>query len=423
MTDKKKPSCFISYCHEDSNRAAIALLVEEIRSIAGTDIQFHWDHDLITGSRLGQFMDHIFTVDAVIVLLSPAYKKRIDSREKGAYEEYQRIMDRITKVEELKRKPNKSDSDELATREASFSLFPYIFQGTGETVCPESWADLKYGSLVQWTIYKDVHGNQYVHDGIRKQYRPEFKKIATHIKSNHLTRAPQYSELYDDIFKQLFRKSKHEDSKGYLDDNPDIAEHLFVKTHYYDEVKSQKAFILAGRKGAGKTTLTDNLAKIHKNKYKEHFPIKADNFELETILAMVNIPQQIASETSYLIRRERVFRIAWEIFIYIHCMEIILRERQGRGLKPNQEKAAPRLEEFIAKSFNRDTLKSPLEKTSIFMWALNKVIEQIGTGIDRSRGDSSSSFLHDLDERTTTTHILESVFTTDVLYPFANIVR
>jgi hypothetical protein len=33
-----KPSCFISYCHEDTNKNAVIKLVEELKEISGTKI-------------------------------------------------------------------------------------------------------------------------------------------------------------------------------------------------------------------------------------------------------------------------------------------------------------------------------------------------------------------------------------------------
>lgn len=340
LKNSKKPSCFISYCHEDTNKMAVAKLVEELKEISGTDIDFYWDRDLLTGAQLKQFMDNLYTCDAAIVLLSPVYKRRVDAREKGVYEEYQRIMHRLEALENLRRKPNKTQDDTIAIRNSSFSVFPYIFQGTGESSCPVGLSDHKYESLSQWNIYRDEHGNYYVSDAIKKQYRSEFKKILSHIIANHFTKAPLYSRMYEEIFDNLFRTVKHEDSKGYLDKNPDVAEHLFVKTHAYQEVKAQRAYILTGRKGTGKTTLTDNLARIHRNTYKEHFPIKLDDFELETIVAILSMPQ-ISSDTSFVVRRERAFRIAWEIFIYVHCMEIVIHEYKNKGLKSSQEKAVP----------------------------------------------------------------------------------
>jgi energy-coupling factor transporter ATP-binding protein EcfA2 len=367
-------------------------------------------------------MDSIYTCDAAVILLSPAYKKRVDAREKGVYEEYQRIMDRLNELEQLRRKSGKTRQDILLIRQSSFSVFPYIFQGSGESSCPTGLSNHKYESLSNWNVFRSQQGDYYVSDSIKKQYRNEFAQIISHIIDNHFTKAPSYSETYEHIFHHLFRTVKQEDVKGFLDKNPEIAERLFVKTQAYQEVKAQRAYILTGRKGTGKTTLTDNLARIHKNFYKEHFPIKLDDFELEAIVGMLSIPQ-IASDISFIIRRERVFRIAWMLFIYVHCMEILIIERKNRGLKPNQEKAAPYIEKFIADKFMYDTSKSPLRKAAVYMWALHQIIEYINNCIANSRTQDQAIFFYDLNESIADENILENIISKEVLFPFFNILR
>lgn len=418
----KKPSCFISYSHEDTNREAISLLVQELKDLAGTDITFHWDRDQLTGSRLKAFMDQLHTCDAVILLLTPAYKQRVDGRFGGVYEEYQRIMDRSVQLEYLRRKRKKDITDIRNLRKSMFSIFPYIFVGTGETACPEALTDFKYEILTQWHIFKDSGGQSYVADTVRKQYRCEFMRIISYIHANHLTSTPEYSSLFDDIFQKLFRTTKHEDTKGYLDDNPKIAEHLFVKTHAYEELKAQSAYILTGRKGTGKTTLTEYLARLQPTKYKQHFAIKLDNFELETILERLSKPQA-ASDTTYVVRRERVFRITWTIFIYVHCMEIVIYEHKTRGLNPDQEKALPYIEDFFNKTFQHDVQRVPLRKTAVYQWALNRVIEEIDKGIKEARSSGHAVFSHDIDEHVADESLLEAAIPKEVLYPFSNILK
>jgi energy-coupling factor transporter ATP-binding protein EcfA2 len=419
---KAKPSCFISYCHEDTNKQAIQFLVDELKLLAGSDLVFYWDRDLLTGSRLKSFMDQLYTSDAILLLLSPAYKQKVDSRKGGVYEEYQRIMHRLEELASLRRKTNKSMADNRDLRQKIFSLFPYIFVGTGETSCPDAFSDHKYETLTHWHVYKDASGNFYIADGVKKQYRAEFERIIGNIHANHATRAPEYSTLFEEIFGKLFRTVKHEDTKGYLDEDPQIAERLFVKTHAYQELKAQSAYILTGRKGTGKTTLTEYLAKLQPGKYKEHIPIKLDDFELETVSGLLFKPQ-VASDTAYLIRRERVFRVAWEIFIYVHCMEIVICENKKRGLNLDQQKALPYLEEFIARTFHPDGEKTPLRKPAIYKWALGKLIEGIDEGISNARAEEEAEFLYDLDEHVASETLVESAISKEVLYPFSNILK
>ena len=182
-TEEKKPSCFISYCHEDTNKDAILLLVEELRALSSEDIVFHWDRNQVTGSKLVTFMDKLYTADAVILLLSPAYKRKVDERIGGVYEEYERIMGRLDDVERLRRKRNKGLADIRELRKADFTLFPYIFVGSGDTACPHAFADRKYEALTQWHVHKDSKGNLYIADFVKSQLKIKSWKNQSSVSS------------------------------------------------------------------------------------------------------------------------------------------------------------------------------------------------------------------------------------------------
>ena len=420
LSTGKKPSCFVSYCQKDINVESLSFLIQELRELSNYEINFFWDRDQLTGINLNNFMDELYICDAVILLLSPAYKDRIDNQIGGAYDEFQRIMGRLKELEELRRKQNKDIKEIIRLRKSEFSFFPYIYTGTGETACPEVLKEFKYENLSKWQVFKDSKGKSYVDKTVKKQYRQEFSRVISHIYANHLPKSPEYNSIFEEVFQKLFRTPKYEDAKGYLDEDPEIARHLFVKTHVYYELKEQHAFVLTGRKGTGKTTLTEYISKLQPTKYKEHFTINVDDFELESIAALISQPK-ILSEFTNIIRRERVFRIAWEIFIYIHCMEIIILEHQKRGLNSVQERALPHVENFINKTFNQDVRTTPLKKTGVFRWVLEKVINAIERNISEARNTNYSEFVFDLDSLTTKEHILETVLTKEVLYPFGNI--
>ncbi len=317
---------------------------------------------------------------------------------------------------------NKDINDQIKLRETDFSLFPYIFVGTGESSCPLSLRDFKYASLSQWHVFKDPRGNSYISDNVKDQYFDEFTSLINTIYSKYLSKAPEYSHFFDEVFQKLFRTVKQEDAQGYLDEDPKIAKHLFVKTHAYKELRDQSAYILTGRKGTGKTTLTEYLPKFHPTKYKEHLPIKMDDFELETIMELMSRPQ-IMSDSSNVIRKEHLFRIAWEVFIYLHCMEVLIFEHNKRELNQSQEKALPYIDNFIQNTFSHDSKKEPLPKPGVFKWALNRIINEVEKSINDARATNHAIFLFDIDKRIDDENIIEAVFTKDVLYPFSNILK
>lgn len=417
---KNKPVCFISYCREDADKISISLLVNELKSLADTEFVVLWDEEQRTGSSLKEFMDQLHIADVIVVLLSPAYRRKVDARTGYVYEEYQRILGRRDDLEALRRKEGKAPADIVAVRQAEFSLLPYIFVGTGDTACPVALSEYKYSSLTQWHAHRDTGGRMYIPDATRKSYRPQLMEIVRLAQTNHSTSSPEYSETFDHMLSKLFRTVKHEDVKGYLDEDPQKARHLFVKTHAYNRVKSQDAYILTGRKGTGKTTLTEYLAKWQTNKYKAHSPIKIDDFELESISEFLSKPQ-VASDTTHVIRRERVFRVAWEVFIHVHCMETIIREQDR--LSVDQARALPHIIKFVTSAFHHGFVRAPLKQSALYRWALTRVAAEIDKAIAESRNIGEAEFLHDVDARVSNQRLVEAIIPKDVMYPLSNILR
>ena len=99
---------------------------------------------------------------------------------------------------------------------------------------------------------------------VRKNYKQERQKLLV-------------SENEQELHKLLFSETKHDNIVGkHIGQNKE----LYVKTHTFYDLRTQKAFLFLGRKGCGKSTLGPLLFLFEKDKYKEHIEVNVDQIEL-----------------------------------------------------------------------------------------------------------------------------------------------
>ena len=75
----KKARCFISYCSSDAKPDDVSAIVRYLDQMARSkeyNIEFLFDKDLSVGNDLNEFMQEIITVDSIIVICTPDYKKK-----------------------------------------------------------------------------------------------------------------------------------------------------------------------------------------------------------------------------------------------------------------------------------------------------------------------------------------------------------
>lgn len=110
---------FISYCHDNINRGEVQAIINWMNSITD-NIDVISDFKLIGGENLKQFMNQISEVDGILILGTPDYKSKAESRNdtSGVYTEYNAIKSRLDFLEELKK--SSIDTDILIR---SFTIF------------------------------------------------------------------------------------------------------------------------------------------------------------------------------------------------------------------------------------------------------------------------------------------------------------
>jgi ABC-type oligopeptide transport system ATPase subunit len=124
-----------------------------------------------------------------------------------------------------------------------------------------------------------------------------------------------YQSCYNELFVDL-KSNAQNISQDFIDN-------IFVKTYSYKEVKNQKTFFVIGRKGSGKSTISELIEKLNHSRYKGRIVITADKINLSALYALYNT-DRIHSDTINAITKLACFRFAWELFFIICCMEILI---------------------------------------------------------------------------------------------------
>lgn len=131
----KKARCFISYCSSDAKPDDVSAIVRHLNQMAKSreyNIEFLFDKDLSVGNDLNEFMQEIRTVDSIIVICTPDYKKKYmniknEYVESGVYKECQLMKERISErnkiLEESIEKFNDND----------FQIFPLVLSVEGNS--------------------------------------------------------------------------------------------------------------------------------------------------------------------------------------------------------------------------------------------------------------------------------------------------
>ena len=136
-----RAQCFISYCSVDSKPKEVKLIVEYLEDLArrkSYSIDFLFDKNLVVGNDLNRFMKRITTVDSVIIICSPEYKKRYENEnnkyvDSGVYKEATLIKQRLDNLSELSIDLRNSDKDNMELfNNRDFAIFPLVIKSDGE---------------------------------------------------------------------------------------------------------------------------------------------------------------------------------------------------------------------------------------------------------------------------------------------------
>lgn len=407
-----KTRCFVSYCQTDTDRNDLDYLVNLLEKNSKQKYEILIDVKLDPGANISEFMELLNTVDAVIVVMSPEYKRRALYKQGGVYQEYKLICNRYDKLQEQKKQGKKTGDIQ-----GYFDLIPLLFSGTQETSVPDELKNLLYLDFVGFrTTSKEA-----ATEAIKRKYLPAIKRIADKLQLVTTLKNRSFKQLYDEYFSRLFLETKA-DWKNPRDKEYNYVDTLFVKTLAYRKIQSHSVFFMIGRKGSGKSTVADIISITQRERYKDIIRVNADEFNLEQLYVFFD-DEKIRSDMRNVFRRLTCFQFSWEAFLYCCCMEILVAKEKSGGLASHQSTYIPPLLSFLqALKGSMDGIDTQNDKSPFFIYSFNAVSRFMEECIKQARTDAAY-FHSDIALQFTLPRFLKYTFGEEVIQSFYSIMN
>ena len=114
--------CFISYAHEDVDNDSLDYLLYLLKDALSPNSDVITDKEVKPGEDFNIFMNRVSNVDAIIPILIPAYKRRVQERKGGVFAEFSRFITRCEKNQDSSLSLVLQNS--TASEEKIFRFFP-----------------------------------------------------------------------------------------------------------------------------------------------------------------------------------------------------------------------------------------------------------------------------------------------------------
>ncbi len=298
----KEKICFFSHNWSDGKDDYKKLLKEKIRRLSNSEIKVIYDKDdFAIADNLDDKENIIFEATTVVLFLSPAYKKSVDSGDpsKGSYREYEKIIKRL--------------SDDKGF------LIPILIAGNLESAVPNELKNI---------VYQDSSNNTVVYD----------EKINS-FSSNDEEAIEKLARIIIDITNLIYKINSENFSSSIEKVNElihnkhsknTLPKSCMILIDAYNRIIKQESFVFSGRKGSGKTTLIELIEKYDykqfANMYKTLYPISFDRMNVE---ALYDSYTNIGKTSGRLFAQYDIIRIFWELFLIFSSMIVLCKEYEN----------------------------------------------------------------------------------------------
>ena len=399
MTNTKS-TCFISYCHSDIDENEIRFLSDIIKTNVRKTTEVFFDLDFGIGKRFQSFMKLLDEVDLVVMICTPHYKERTAlGKEKGGGVgfEYDIIKTRYEKV--IKEKKEKSN-EYLSEREYNpFEVLPLIVKGDRKSSVPEDFLDNK---SIDLTYYKVISKRSFIGESyktlpqnIKTRFEKDIANVIGVLKTTYTIKQKRYEEALretesllklDSLFRDTkadFKNPKHSDSK--------FEDALFVRTDVYKQIETQSAYFVIGRKGSGKSALTQVLPiRSHQraNPYFAVIDIYANrDINIHILYSFLN--KDFISNSKHVFERIKCFKYAWALFFRLCVMNAIVKNKSTFTLSDFSQSKIKKMVDFLAQINKKNDNTTTDNTDSYFTYAFFNMERFMKRCIDEARRDDS----------------------------------
>ena len=430
----KKARCFISYCSEDAKPEFVGAIVKHLTELAkrkSYNIEFLFDKELTVGNDLNKFMDEIDKVDSIIVICTPAYKKKYLNENNeyitsGVYKECKLMKERIER-----REKSISEMREDIT-DINFGIFPLVLDvdktsGNSSDSIPDFLE-----SLVREKINKikfEIEGSKQSFTKkytLTQQSKDSYKKIFLDCIAETCVIHSGKSEYLDMSMSDKLQNLIYNQKAEYA---PVLTKPIFVNTFYFEQIRSQESYILIGRKGSGKTTTKTYFYENNKEKYKGVIELKIDELRLQEIYSYLfdapyDANNDIKKDIEDIFTYETVIQYIWIVYVFLYSIYLVACEykRRNNSLSPTQKRSFKSsvdfINEILQKIDSRDRYKNGKNiSNTLYNFALSNVYKFFINIIDNSR-DDERFFSSDIQAQISTENLLSKVIGQKIIERF-----
>ncbi len=383
---RAKASCFISYCHADVDADTLEQFEGLLRTESEDCIEFIRDVKQPPGRDWDEFMSLLESVDATLVLLTPGFKSKVLNKSDGVYEEFRRIYTRFCQARDRRARDGLSDS----SPPKSFLMIPVLLSGTKLLSVPTEIERINYEDFTHFHVSRE-EGREHkgkriiIADSVRSRFVPKIKRIISSIDNTIIENIPDFKYTREKYFDLLLVDTKDEHLANQI--SKEKRNYIFVKTRSYEEIFKHKSFIIVGRKGSGKSTITSYIADQQPNAYKRRIHFYVDNINLDTLFQVEGFSlNKFISDSVFIKHQVDIMSIVWRVFIYHACCTILYIERHSGKLERDQVERGEKIFDYLEKidyeiKFIRE---ADFEIWPLFVFCFESVIRQVDKAIKES---------------------------------------
>jgi len=395
----RKPTCYISYSHEDVDRVSLDALVDWLKQESENKIDIKYDIHMMPGQSIANFIRFLENADVVLMIFTPSYKEKVDDRvDGGVYKEFKVIYTRYSRLQEENNQTTK------------FEIIPLIFSGSKEKSLVKEFEDLLFLDFTRFRAFKK---NERVPQTILNQHKEYIEKILSIIITTNSFNSPTTIEEQEKLEFELFQKTKAD--WNYFAD----LEQVFVKTHFFRKLSTQASYFLIGRKGSGKSTAALKLSHQNPKYYKGVVPVNANEIPLEQLYSYFLQPGLVSDITLFQMQVE-IFKYSWLLFLYLTSMDILIKEKQNNPTNKFYFENIEPIEKFFKE--NLDYEDSEKKLPAYFQFCFEKATRFIEICINEARS-KSVQFIPDIISKINSNNFLEKSLSGEVINAFDEIIH
>lgn len=304
----------------------------------------------------------------VLLLMTPAYYRKVKDHEDGVWIEWQRLDERFG---EIWRDPSGSDDGR--------QFYPILVAGEPQRAVPSVVSHLKYQDITQFVPKKRKQGGVSTTDTASLRLDPMIEEILAAAELSAVWREdcyPQKEELISDslvvsepqqtretdapilsptdVLVTLLTKEHQADLSTFSNvkhSELDLVANrsnwdLLVSTAAFRRVLTQRNYLIVGRKGSGKSTLKSMLAlREGGGAYRGCIALRAENLSLSTIYTLFG--ERVLSDAAQLTSRLVFFLLAWQGVLALCLIDLLGKRDQAGLLDPKQKAKMKPLRAFL----------------------------------------------------------------------------